>query len=148
MLKTIVAIIIVIMIIGLIRWFNQPKTMSETPEQEFGLGTIEGSLSYPSEFIPFDMEVCAQNVSTRELYCTSEHIKNSKYTYGVGYKIEVPAGDYYVYASTQMVPGYKAYYSESVTCSQGSGCFSHDPIRVKVSSGKTVSGVDPQDWYK
>ena len=31
---------------------------------------------------------------------------------------------------------------------QTADCKSHAPIVVKVTSGETVSGIDPQDWYK
>ena len=27
-------------------------------------------------------------------------------------------------------------------------CKDHTPIVVTVKSGETVSGIDPQDWYK
>ena len=31
-------------------------------------GVIEGSLSYPSEFIPDDMTICAENLATKKIY--------------------------------------------------------------------------------
>jgi len=50
-----------------------------------------------------------------------------------------------------MVPnfgnGYKAYYSEFVTCGLSVDCASHEPIIVEVKSGQTTDGVNPQDWY-
>lgn len=61
------------------------------------LGYIEGSLSYPSEIIP-NMYVCARNTETKYEYCTDQNILDSKYTYGKGYKLEVPAGNYQVAA--------------------------------------------------
>ena len=44
-------------------------------------GVIEGSLSYPSEFIPDDMTICAENLATQKIYCTSKHLKAKKYRY-------------------------------------------------------------------
>ena len=109
-------------------------------------GTIEGSLSYPSEGIPEDLIVCAENTVTEQSFCTSQHLKNSKYTYGVGYKLEVVEGVYLVYAK---LPNEEqlAYYSEFVTCGLSVNCPSHKPIEVTVTGGETTTDVDPADWY-
>jgi hypothetical protein len=119
-------------------------------------GVIEGSLSYPSEFIPPDMTICAENLATKKIYSTSQHLKAKKYTYKVGYKLEVPPGDYQVYAylpdpakyGAGYPKDYRAYYSEFVKCGMSVDCPSHAPITVKVTGGETVSGIDPMDWYK
>jgi hypothetical protein len=119
-------------------------------------GVIEGSLSYPSEFIPPDMTICAENLATKKIYCTNKHLKAKKYMYKVGYKLEVPPGDYHVYAylpdpakyGASYSKDYRAYYSEFVKCGMSVDCPSHAPITVKVKSGETVSGIDPMDWYK
>jgi hypothetical protein len=116
----------------------------ENPSTEPGI--IEGSLGYPSEGIPQDIEVCAENVETQDAICTSEHIKDSKFTYGEGYSLEVPPGKYYVYA-IRPNSNYKAYYSEFVICGMKAECSSHSPIEVEVPGGNTISWVDPQDWY-
>lgn len=110
-------------------------------------GTIEGSLSYPSEQIPTDMEVCAKNINSGQLYCTNNHLSGSQYTYGKGYQISVPAGEYEVYATTQTVPNYQAYYNEFVTCGLMVGCNSLTPITVTVTAGQTTSDINPWDWY-
>jgi len=119
-------------------------------------GVIEGALSYPSEFIPPDMTICAENLATKQLHCTNKHLKAKKYQYKVGYKLTVPPGDYHVYAylpdparyGAEYSKDYRAYYSEYVKCGMTEKCPSHAPIVVKVKSGETVSGIDPQDWYK
>jgi hypothetical protein len=108
-------------------------------------GFIEGSLSYPSEQIPPET-VCAENISTGKETCTDDRINDTKYQYGVGYKLEVPAGNYHVYAKVEGLDQ-KSYYSEFVTCGLDISCTSHDPITVTVTNGKTTTGVDPQDWY-
>ncbi|KPJ55143.1 hypothetical protein AMJ47_01340 [Parcubacteria bacterium DG_72] len=120
--------------------FEEPK-----PQQ---VGSIEGSLGYPSELIPSEMEVCAKNIETKKLYCTGTHIEDSKYTYGKGYKIRVPIGDYYVYAKLPGQEDYEAYYSEFVTCGLKADCLSHDPVKVTVKAGEITENVDPYDWYK
>jgi len=70
---------------------NCPSDSAETK------GTIEGSLGYPSEGIP-EMEICAEEKTSKKLTCTKEIISNKKYTYGKGYQLEVPAGTYRVLA--------------------------------------------------
>lgn len=111
--------------------------------------TIEGSLSYPGSYIPTDMEICAQDLENKDnLVCTKEQIMDKKYTYGVGYKLEVAPGKYNVYATVPSWQGYKAYYNDFVTCGMKYGCNSRTTIEVKAESGKTVSDIDPIDWYK
>jgi hypothetical protein len=120
------------------------------------VGVIEGALSYPSDFIPPDMVICAENLATKQIYSTHRHLKSGKYQYKVGYRLEVPPGDYQVYAQlpdpTKYGAGfpkdYRAYYSEFVKCGQTVDCKSHAPIVVTVRSGETVGGIDPQDWYR
>jgi len=127
-----------------------------SPGAAANTGVIEGSLSYPSDFIPPDMTICAENLATKKIYSTRNHLKARKYQYKVGYKLAVPPGDYHVYAylpdpakyGASYPPDYRAYYSEFVKCGQTVDCKSHAPIVVKVKSGETVSGIDPQDWYK
>jgi hypothetical protein len=119
-------------------------------------GVIEGSLSYPSEFIPPDMTICAENLATQKIYCTNKHLKAKKFKYKVGYKLEVPPGDYHVFAQLPdparygagYPKDYRAYYSKFVKCGMSADCLDHTPIVVKVKSSETVSGIDPQDWYQ
>jgi hypothetical protein len=119
-------------------------------------GVIEGSLSYPSEFIPDDMTIGAENLATKKIYSTNKHVHAKKYQYKVGYKLAVPPGDYHVFAQLPdparygagYPRDYRAYYSEFVKCGMSVECKSHAPVVVKVKSGKTVSGIDPMDWYK
>lgn len=168
MKKGIVIAIGVVLIIGLaggVYWFGtqrktapvMPPTLTSSPSPIPTIvasptpasknGTIEGSLSFPGEGIPEDMEICAENQDTKEVYCADKHIQDPKYTYGVGYTLDVPAGIYLVYA-LDPYKDYKAYYSEFVTCGLSVDCPSHEPILVEVKVGETISEVDPQDWYK
>jgi hypothetical protein len=121
------------------------QTPEETPMPN-QTGTIEGSLSYPSEGIPEDMFVCAETLAGVQAVCTSEHIDDPKYEYGEGYILEMAPGTYYVYAQ---IPGddYKAYYTEHVTCGLTVECESHEKIEVVVEASQTTSNVDPIDWY-
>lgn len=135
----------------------QPTTAADETNKQFGF--IEGALGYPSEGIP-PLEICAENITTQQKFCTQKNIEDKKYTYGKGYKLEVPPGNYYVYATGEgsfgdpvtgkiiNAPPYKAYYSEFVTCGFSVNCPSHQPIIVTVTSGQTTDNIDPQDWYK
>ena len=151
----ILVLVILALAAGGIYYLSQ---QGETPPADNGgeekpaptTGTIEGSLSFPSEGIPSNLTVCAENNSTKKKYCTKEHLQDEKYTIGVGYKIEVPAGKYLVFAYLPPdtgKPADRAYYNEFVTCGLSVDCTSHKPIVVTVTAGKTTSGVDPQDWY-
>ena len=122
------------------------QTIIRTNLKSQYFGTIEGSLGYPSEGIPDDLEVCAEHIVREEKYCTLTHIKNDKYKYGVGYKINVPAGAYYVFA-IRKGGDERAYYSKFVTCGLKADCPSHEPIKVIVKAKRVVKNVDPQDWY-
>ncbi len=127
--------------------------VEEQAEEENGIGVVTGSLSYPSERIPENLGVCAEEISTEKTVCTDNHLVDASYQYGYGYRIEIPAGEYYVYAYVPNQPGatgevYKAYYSEFVKCGSDISCESHEPIKVIVKQGEVTEGVDPQDWYK
>ena len=108
---------------------------------------ISGVLSYPSDYIPGDLEVCAYQISHPSFsYCTKEKIKISN---NLIYKIDLPFGEYYVFASTKDMPNYKAYYTEAVVCGLGVHCKSHRKIKVVVDGKKLkLSNINPQDWYE
>jgi hypothetical protein len=109
-------------------------------------GTITGSVSYPSEFIPEGMTICAEPDAGTDAYCTTDLIEQTAAL--PMYELEVPPGDYYIYAyDANGDPDYTAYYSEFVTCGLSVECESHDPILVTVEAGETVDDIDPGDWY-
>lgn len=110
-----------------------------------GAGFIEGRLSYPSDGIPRDLRVCADNLDVRGTTCTNRHMRLPN---GWGYRLAVPAGRYHVWASTREMPGYRAYYSDYVRCGSHVSCPSHRPIEVEVRPGETTRSIDPGDWYK
>jgi hypothetical protein len=104
------------------------------------LGRITGALSYPSDYLPADMKVTAVPVSGGRTYATTKKR-------GTRYTLVLPAGKYYVYATTRDLPAYKAYYTDMVTCGLSIDCHSHRKIVVTVKAGRTTPNVDPQDWY-
>jgi hypothetical protein len=117
------------------------------------VGIITGALSYPSDFDFPKMIVCAEAINARSIHCTDKRIQRRRRG-KMGYKLRVPAGSYYVFAiivneeeSAEDVRGYKAYYSDFVKCGLSVNCPSHEPIKVTVRAGQTLTGVDPGDWY-
>jgi len=106
-------------------------------------GTIQGQLSFPSEFLP-KQRICAVDVNTTTELCTETYEGNT-------YTLSVPAGTYHVYAMVLPTPDTpsigKAYYSEFVTCGLLATCPSHEPINVTVEAGETTTNVNPGDWY-
>ncbi len=104
-------------------------------------GRIEGSLSYPSSYIPA-LKVCAKNTRNNSLNCIQTKKNQKQYT------MQVPAGTYHVFA-TVTIAGQKdtAYYSKAVPCGLRYGCNDHTPIAVTVRAGQVVRGINPQDWY-
>jgi hypothetical protein len=80
--------------------------------------------------------VCLETPAARTVSCEAK-IESS--TYSGSYEIEAPAGSYRVYAVTDEVPNFKAYYTQ---CSDPS-CSSHAPAVIKVEEGEIRTGVDP-----
>lgn len=103
-------------------------------------GIVAGSLSYPSDYLPEDMQVCARNVATGEQFCDAEKR-------GSAYRLVVAAGSYTVWSQTADEPGRQAFYTAFVTCGLKAGCVDHSPITIDVAAGQTVDGIDPGDWY-
>lgn len=123
---------------------DEPIETLAPPENTTGL--VEGTISFPSEGIPANLEVCAETIAGVKTTCTNAKIKDAKYKTGVGYKLELSAGTYYIYASTPNFPN-KAYYNEFMTCGLMASCPSHKKIEVSVIAGTTTSDIDPGDWY-
>ena len=116
-------------------------------------GTITGALSYPTDAGLPNMIVCAEPVDSKSIHCTDKRVVNRR-SGRVTYKLTVPAGTYYVFAtvvngedSGEGFRGYKAYYSEFVKCGLSVDCPSHAPIKVTLRAGQTLANIDPGDWY-
>jgi hypothetical protein len=106
---------------------------------------IEGRLRYPAcTEIPADLVVCAEDQVSGARHCGTAFGSPDGYRY----RIELPAGQYRVFASAPSVrPGYRAYYSESVRCGLSTKCIDHSPIAVIAVAGRSRGGVEPADWF-
>lgn len=103
-------------------------------------GTITGPLTFPSDYLPDDLAVCARNVETGDQFCDADKS-------GATYSLAVTAGRYTVWAQTGDMPGHRAFYSNAVTCGLDIACTDHAPVIVEVAAGQTVDAVSPGDWY-
>lgn len=123
---------------------SAPAAASSPPGASAQNGSIEGALSFPSDFIPDDIAVCAEEIGSKIQHCNARKTRRGA---AVRYSLSVPAGEYHVFARSQEMAGKKAYYSQFVTCGLMASCKSHAPIPVKVGAGAKVTAVNPQDWY-
>lgn len=127
------------------------KTKIENGEKT-GLGLIQGAI------LPF---VTSQNGLRQYQMVCAELVDNSNKQYCVSvsaiqkkYSLNLPEGDYYVFATVLNNPEYteKAYYTEFVVCSNSeenktcSEKLRENKVVVKVQADKTVENVDPVDW--
>jgi len=112
-------------------------------------GIIKGQASYPSEGLPADEEICAQNINVSSAAPICVNVGKAPTT-NYTYTLELPVADYYVYAQTAKLPNYKAYYDEFSKCGNSVNCpaAGHKQyIKVTVTAGAVVQNVDPGDWY-
>ncbi len=117
--------------------------LAQSADSSKSCGFILGSYSYPGEYIPADLKICAVSVrDSTAAYCTTT-INRKNFTY----KLKLPIGEYYVYAETKDFAD-KAYYSEFVLCGMKASCPSHKKIIVKVTAEKKTKNINPTDWYQ
>lgn len=105
-----------------------------------GVGTVAGTLAYPSETIPAQ-RICALNLADDKEYC-------QQVTDGTeNFAVPAPEGEYWVYAAlVDDVTGKRAYWSEFARCGLKAECKDHTPVTVKVEKGK-IAQAHPYDWY-
>ncbi|MDP3982085.1 MAG: hypothetical protein Q8P70_00820 [bacterium] len=126
-----------------------PMPSAQKPNGE---GTIKGSHSFPGEMIPI-MGTCARLVDGVDIYCTEPVYEKGFAPYGVGYRLKVPEGTYYVFS--------EILYREQEQDSQYQACYSgytpgigddsvppssHEPIPVHVRAGEVVQNISPVDF--
>lgn len=116
------------------------RGVDTSPLADEPMGTIAGTLTYPSDYIPDDIDVCAETLDGKTQHCGAEKSSAS-------YTLKVPTGVYRVFAYLKSDPGDRAYYSQFVRCGYNLNCSSHEPITVTIGDGQVVDGIEPGDWY-
>ena len=126
---------------------SETQRLSPTYTSEPATGTISGSLSYPSEFIPA-LRIVAFEVVNNSMTGTwySVDTELNQFTYQMD---NLPAGQYYVVAYMQEAGenALRAGYTQYVLCGLSVDCTDHSLIAVEVMTGAVTAGVDPGDWY-
>lgn len=126
---------------------QRPATNDRSKEVDVvSSGVIKGIASYPSEKLPEDQEVCAEDITDSK----KTHCIDVGHEQKTSFELTVPVGEYYVYSKTAKLENYRAYYNEFVKCGLSVDCpeSGHKQyISVKVGAGETVSGIEPGDWY-
>lgn len=118
------------------------------------VGKIKGILSHERNPLPLGLLACAETKAGDGLYCINKKGDGS-------YELEVPAGDYYVFAletcyppinngRVTACPSNVAYYTEFVKCdpAEPDNQCPHDKAPVAVAAGAEVENVNPSDWFK
>ncbi len=111
-------------------------------EQEQSTGAITGQGSYPSESLPNGYTVCARPQDGGEDICTDDFT-------GVDYSLELPVGDYTVYAISMPI-SYVAYYNQCAITQLNEDCGQDnemDNVVITVEEGSLHEGVNPSSWY-
>jgi hypothetical protein len=113
-------------------------------------GSINGKLSYPSEFIP-PLRVVAfhvENGSWTQKYAYVDTMLNAS-----SYQIDgLEPGFYWVTAYTisndnGAPSGLAGGYTQAVLCGLSVDCTDHSLIAVEVKPGIVAGNIDPGDWY-
>jgi len=112
-------------------------------------GTITGSLSYPSSFIP-PMRVVVFNLNNELVAYTDTTQNQGTYTF------DLPEGIYHVVAypydqnaagvSTTNTDTFAGGYTAAVPCGLSVNCTDHSLLNITVVAGQTAN-ADPGDWY-
>jgi len=108
--------------------------------QDQNSGIITGSLTYASEGIPENMTICAFNTVTKVQYCTKDHLSGTHYKHGKGYRLIVPAGEYYLYYKLDPTP-YAVYGERDKTYSD-----TVRPFLLGIREGLTYTPGETENW--
>jgi hypothetical protein len=125
-------------------WYGDPGDVPLPPGVDAGslTGSISGTLSYPSEFIPA-MHVVAFNVNSNQWFYVNTVENQSSYQID-----NLPAGSYRVVSYPISGDGtFGGGYTPAVACGLSVNCTDHSLITVNVTAGQVASGVHPHDWY-
>jgi len=103
-------------------------------------GSISGSLSYPSEWIPAQ-RIVAFRVGGDDYYFIETTENQASFTLS-----GLPPGAYYV-VTYLLSEDLSAGYTNAVLCGLAVECQDHQLITVQVNAGGESTNIDPVDWY-
>lgn len=117
---------------------SQIQPTSSIPVQ---VGSIEGTLGYPSSGIP-PLMVYAFDANNNTIHF---QVKTGQ-DQGTFVMNNIPAGSYFVvaYPDAYAVSGG---YTKAVACGLTVACTDHSLIPVVVKSGEKATGIEVKDWY-
>ena len=136
----------------------QNRTESTTPQNntsaqvEANITVVRGSATYPSEGIPSNLKVCAENTETALQTCTDDLLEGEEFIYNKGYELSLEDGKYTIYA---LEGDNKAYYNKYVQKLEKTGewsnystnnCDSYHPLTIDTSNYNNEDIV-VGDWY-
>ena len=126
----------------------EEKTERSKPEKLF---TLEGTLCYPSEYIP-ERNIYLKNIDTDSIYRFENQVNENKFRFE-----NIPSGKYVAYAYTKELlekrynepKYYKASggYTKMVPCGLSVECTDHSLITIDVENGKPIKDILICDWY-
>ena len=106
------------------------------------VGTVEGGICFPSEFIP-EMTAFFRNIDTGRTFELA--IAENQSSYG----IELPAGQYIAFAYLDNQDNaFGGQYSAFVTCGLSVECVDHSPQPFEVEAGEKTAEINLCDWYE
>ncbi len=137
---------------------NDNKKMKEALEAfsagKENIGKIKGMLSHEKNPLPLGLLACAETKAGDGLFCINHKNDGS-------YELEVPAGEYYVFAletcyppinngRVTACPSNVAYYTEFVKCdpNEADNQCPHDKALLTVAGGAELDNINPSDWFK
>ncbi len=117
------------------------SAVSPTPEKAMVLGSIEGTLGYPSSGIP-ELQVIAFDATDVKKYVSIQTVVNQG-AFVIG---SLTPGTYHAVAYTKD-GALSGGYTQSVPCGLSVECTDHSLIDIIVKPGETTKGVAVKDWY-
>jgi hypothetical protein len=119
-------------------------TVESSPTAIPTMGSIRGSLGYPSEGIP-ELHIVAYLYGTDSFYNLDTEFNQTSYELD-----GLPDGNYHVVAYTKgsesFPAGLSGGYTQAVLCGMGEGCTDHSLVDVHVNAGQVVENVNLIDW--
>ncbi len=114
---------------------------TQTPAATSNLGTLTGTICYPSEAIP---AMTAYFVNQETDQVAQLGITENQESYS----IELEPGDYLAFAYREGGSiSMGGMYSRAVACGLTPDCTDHFPLAITVLAGETTRGIDLCDWY-